>query len=176
LTLSASESWLYNPSVGERLKAFRDFVEKSGSTDENACPTQLLAVLGDVKTMGDIQDWLSALTLAHCKIRPDLLSRFSKQVSSLLPHFSVDELRACVKCCLRVAAEADQSAAVWANLCAGLRHLSPPAMQALLDCLQSQEKVPSNGDALVDHVKGVVDFMSHSLQELGLASDRVTRW
>jgi hypothetical protein len=80
-TVTSEQS--YAPSIGERLLAFRRWVERSGS--EEGWPTQLLAMVQQVATVQEVNDWLGALNSALCTSCPDLLSSFSERLSCLLP-------------------------------------------------------------------------------------------
>ncbi|WP_309903547.1 hypothetical protein [Variovorax soli] len=157
----------YAPSIGERLLAFRRWAARSES--EEGWPAQLLAILQQVTTVQDVNDWLNALTPALCRSCPALLSSFSERLSCLLPQWTPDSLHACVERCLNVAAGAGQSVVVWRTLCAALPSMSLTAMQALLECLQGQENPPANGAGLIVHIKEVID-LSLSLPASGFGT------
>jgi hypothetical protein len=156
------------PSVAERLVAFSNRVAnlEPYQVDWTA---QLLALVAYIETTKDVHDWLDALTPALCEACPDLLLRLSDRLCQLLPHFAPEDVGPCVTLCLDAAWTAGQAGPVWADLCAGVRHLSPTAMRALLACLREQKGVsqlPTNGAALIKHVNAVRRGMSQ-LAELG---------
>jgi hypothetical protein len=164
-TVTSEQS--YAPSIGERLLAFRRWVERSGS--EEGWPTQLLAMVQQVATVQEVNDWLGALNSALCTSCPDLLSSFSERLSCLLPQWTPESLPACVERCLNVAAGAGQSVVVWRALGAALPSMSLTAMQALLECLRGQENPPAIGAGLIVHIKEVID-LSLSLPTSGFGT------
>lgn len=149
------------PSFAERLVAFRNRVANLARNQVD-WTAQLLALVTYIETTQDVQDWFDALTPGLCKACPDLLLRLSDRLRHLLPQqsFTPEDVRICATLCLDAAWKAGLDDPVWIDLCTGIRHLRPAAIQALLSCLRAQRdrwesQLPSDRDMLIRHVKAV---------------------